>query len=482
MAWVHLVKPYGLLRFVPWERLLPDIVQAPVLMLPDFIFPPPRKSASGLDIAVCASAPLNCEHYHVFEALQIALEAILSGLQVQSPTIHVFTDLDMAHHLGQLQLPNSVRIHDPAGAAPYVVSDPSSRLYDQAGSLRSPWLLWMCAAMQAYSTDIVHFICHGHLSAQSGAMLFAQSPLERTDDFLAGPVGSAELAGFMTRIGAWGSGFSSPADNHSPAGLRGLADEIAQSMPGPMMLYDGRFGPPLELANGYQFVLTDSPQLPTVSRALYLYCQPYLLAEDRGFVDERSAAEATYMRVQHYARNSIQRDSAMQAITSSLPSPTSPGPLADFSGGNISAITAATERFAERVQLQYQRLTRDELIPERIAQDDMQASMETVDLIRQAVSMIEQQRLATDIGAGLDTIEVNAPALGTGSDIALKPILEQLSQLRALQAQTSINMTALPDMIVHVDASPLEQRTQQLLKHMDVDPQQLLQKGQAAEP
>jgi hypothetical protein len=39
--WVHVVAPYGALRFVAWERVLGRALSVPVLMLPDFIFPPP---------------------------------------------------------------------------------------------------------------------------------------------------------------------------------------------------------------------------------------------------------------------------------------------------------------------------------------------------------------------------------------------------------------------------------------------------------
>lgn len=396
--WVHLVKPYGALRFVPWERLLPEAADLPVLMLPDFIFPPPRRSASGLDIALCASAPLHCEDHHVFDAMCMAIEAILDALQAQAPRLHLFTDRDMADRLrGGPALPDNVLLHDPLQAAPFVVDDPGSRLHDRTGSLRSPWLLWMREALRAYSVDVAHFVCHGHLSGQSGAMLFAQSPLARTDNYLAGPVGATELGSFMTQVGAWSTVFSPPRDNHAPAGVRALADEIAQTLPGPMLLHDGVHGTPADLAQGYRFVHVDAAQSPPHSRGLYLYCQPYLLAEDRGMRDTGEAGESIRERIGHYARNDAQRTAPMPTQT---PTPT-PTPA-----------IAATERFAEKVQLQYQTLMRDDVVSHEIAARDMAASMETIDLIRQAVNHIEQQRLASDIEARLDRIELGAIETG----------------------------------------------------------------------
>lgn len=501
--WVQLVKPYGALRFVPWERLLPDVADMPVLMLPDFIFPPPRKSASMLDIALCASAPLHCEEHHVYDAMWGAIEAILNGVVGQTPQIHLFTDSKLARRLqAEGMLPDQVLIHDQAQAAPFVAKDPSSRLHDRTGSLRSPWLLWMREALRAYSTDVVHFICHGHLTAQSGAMLFAQSPLERTDNYLAGPVGATELGSFLTQVGAWSTVFSSPQDNQNPGGLRALADEIAQSMPGPMMLHDERHGSPIDLALGYRFVHAERPQEPPRSRSLYLYCQPYLLAADRGQPDAEEAAGASIrVRIDHYARNASQRDSARRAIPAPAPTPAptpTPTPIPRYLmhpssavpvGKSISAVTAATERFAENVQLQYQQLMRDDVVPDAIAHRDMDTSMETVDLIRHAVNRVEQQRLANDIETRLGRVELAvepAPNDGTApldqtptrplifiEDLPLatpanfgdlKQIEDAWLQLHALQVEASQG-TPLPTAI---DTTLLEVRTLRIKDDLEV--------------
>ncbi|WP_459040819.1 hypothetical protein [Stenotrophomonas sp. PSU-St83] len=505
--WVHLVKPYGALRFIPWERLLPVVLDVPVLMLPDFIFPPPRKSASRLDIALCASAPLDCDNDYVFDATWTAIDAILQGLDGQVPRLHVFAGREMAQRLQrELFLPDNVLIHDQAQAEPFFAADPSSRRIDRTGSLRSPWLLWMRETLRPYSTDVVHFVCHGHLSAQSGAMLFAQSPLERTDNYLAGPVGAAELGSFLTQVGAWSTVFSPPRDNHDPAGLRALADELAQSLPGPMMLYDGRYGQPTELEQGYRFVHAEGPQDPPRSRALYLYCQPYLMAEGRGRPDaEDDAGASIRTHIDHYARNASQRDSALRAIPEPVPVPTPaptptpiprhimhPSPAAPV-GKSISAVTAATERFAENVQLQYQQLMRDDVVPDAIARRDMDTSMETVDMIRQAVNRVEQQRLANDIDTRLDRVELAVgPAPDDGNAHLEKPtepqmlngdLLKQIEnawlQLHALRVEANRG-TLLP---AEIDTTPLEVRTLRIRDDLEVRHlRELLQDGEGTEP
>lgn len=393
-VWVHLVKPYGALRFVPWERLLGKALAVPILMLPDFIFPPPRGLSSALDVAICGSAPLDCEDPFVRDAVRDAIMAIPHGLQ-RLLRLHVFTDTDVAAQLQDLRaitMPEYVELifHDQNEAAPYVVEDISSRLVDQGNTLRSPWLLWMRESLKRYSIDVVHFICHGRLSRGRGSMLFAQSPLERTDNYLAGPVGAVELQAFLTQIGAWSTVFTSPQDNHSEFGLRSLADEIAQSRPGPMMLCAPAHGDGNELAAGYRFLYSQQPQSPPQSLALFIYCQPYLLSESRGAEPAYSVAEHASSRIERFARNALQQKSVIRSLQ-----PQSDGQhYAETE--SIPAVVSATERLAEQMQVQYQQVVRDEVIPGEIAELEMDAAMDTLDLLRQAVAEIEQRRLQVD--------------------------------------------------------------------------------------
>jgi hypothetical protein len=429
--WIHLAKPYGALRYLPWERLLVDALQAPVLMLPDFIFPPPRESASMLDIAVCASAPLDCEHAPVRDGLVDAIQAIVSGIE-RPVRLHVFADAEMGEPVRHLSLGSAELIlHPPADAGRYVVEDPSSRLLDASGTLRSPWLLWMRQALKPYSTDAVHFVCHGHLSGNSGAMLLAQSPLGRTENYLAGPVGACELTSFLTQVGAWATAFSASRDNHNPIGLRALADEIAQSLPGPMLLFNAACDAPTALAQSYRFIHGQTAQPPPRSRAVYLYCQPYLLAPTRGAADPAELSEQVRSHIELYARNDRQRDSALKSLPQSAAAPAARSPFfVQTAGKSISAVTAATERLAEQVQVQYQQAMRDEVLPEAIVQRDLDTAMDTIDLLRQAVGAIEQRRIHGEIEQLLEQAEqaasldagAAAPAADAGPSIADFPI------------------------------------------------------------
>jgi hypothetical protein len=385
--WVHLVKPYGLLRIVPWERVLGEALGLPILMLPDFIFPPPREAMSMLDVVLCGSAPLGFENWSVHQAMQEAadriLECVAAGRRVR---LHVFADGDIAQWLSDQwqadgRLGTTIIVHDHDLAAPYVSEDTSSRLVDETGRLRSPWLLWMREALKDVAVDVVHLVCHGHFAANRGALLFAQSPLERTDRYLAGPVSATELGTFLTQTGAWSTVFTCLPDNHSALGLRWLADEIAQSRPGPMMMHTRGLDPGGQaLAAGYSFLYGRDRGAPPRSTALFLYCQPYLEA---GLVD-----------VPSIARNVLQQDAAARSSREA-------SPLDSFFGGeHVSRLVASTERFTEQVELRYQQLARDELLPSGGARaPQVQATFDTLAKLRAAVADVEARSASKDSAA-----------------------------------------------------------------------------------
>jgi hypothetical protein len=385
--WVHLVKPYGVLRFVPWEALLGDALGIAVLMLPDFIFPPPRETKSVLDIVLCGSAPLGHEHWSVQDAIRRAVDRILNA-SARRTRIQVFVDSDIAGTLREEwraagRLESTVWLHDTAAASRYVLEDPSSRLLDRTGAIRSPWLLWMRNALRQRSVDVLHFVCHGYLSRERGAMLFAQSPLERTDRFLAGPVGSPELQTFLTQVGAWSTVFTSLADNYSEPGLRALADDIAQNRPGPLLMHTMRHDPEAAaLSPAYRFLYSVSPVPAPASNALLIYCQPYRAARTSPAPAVQDSTQPSSLSLFDVSRNVEQRAAAAKADAGS--------PLDRLFDldDNASCLVASTERFAEQVHLRYQQFARDGILPSDRSDHDMTIANDTIDALREAVAEV----------------------------------------------------------------------------------------------
>ena len=277
--WLRLERPAGYLRLVPWEQLLQPRLGVPVLRLPEIETDRPRESPGSLDVILCGSLPVAKDPFPLAEHLVRIAERIL-GAVPRRTVLHVFTDRAFHPEVKQRfaakgMLDLAVRLYSPESAKPYAVPDPTARIMDPAGRIENPWLLWIRDSLKGRSVDVAHFLCHGYLWNEQGALALAESPLENHDRRTARFVGSAELSIFMTQVGAWSSTFSSPEHNYSEMGLRLLADAMAQVRPGPVLHQELRLDPGCEaLARAYGFLYGPPGLPPPASPALSLSCQP----------------------------------------------------------------------------------------------------------------------------------------------------------------------------------------------------------------
>lgn len=228
-VWLELPSPRGYLYLLPWERMLARLGR-PVLRLPNHTLRPQAK-ADTLQVAVCASAPMAKTAFDTASTLDLAARVWLQRSGHQT-TVHLFTDQagygevrDRAAVLG------SVEVHDPSAADRYLRPQ-RTRAVGDASAVTNPWLQWIRDALQGRALDAVHFIAHGYLSGDRGAIGLASTPTINTDMILSRFIGAAELSGFLTQVGAWSLVLSGPPANASPAGLRALADAIALVHPG----------------------------------------------------------------------------------------------------------------------------------------------------------------------------------------------------------------------------------------------------------
>jgi len=274
--WLHLVKPYGWLGALDWESALAPLGW-PVLRVPDF-FEQPRENREVLDVAVVCSEPVSEPRLNPPQVLEDIVHSVLQGSTRPRTTIHVFPDLRYHAQLSmRFASEPRVAVHDPEGARAHGEQRRSS-LGDDCAELRSPWLKWMRDSMKGRSLDAVHFVCHGYVADQRPAISLAESPLFNGDWRDARYVGVAELASFLTQTGAWSAIFSSPPSNYSEAGLRLLADSIAQARPGPVMFHT-LAAPGLDplLAQAYGFLYARQPSAAPSGAGWFAYCQPEIV-------------------------------------------------------------------------------------------------------------------------------------------------------------------------------------------------------------
>lgn len=278
--WLHLVKPYGFLGALDWEAALMPELRRPLLRLPDFL-EHPRENRSALDVALVCSAPVSESPLYPPQVLQDVVSAVLAGSRRERTTIHIFSDEGFHDSLrGTFANEPRVEVHDPQEAKQHGVPRRTSGAHSlDAAEIRSPWLKWMRDSMKGRSLDAVHFVCHGYIADQRPALALAESPLSNRDRFDARYVGVGELAAFLTQVGAWSAVFSSPPDNYSEAGLRLLADSLAQARPGPVLHHMLRAsGPTPELQEMYGFLYAPTPSPVPDQGDWFAYCQPSLVA------------------------------------------------------------------------------------------------------------------------------------------------------------------------------------------------------------
>ena len=292
--WLHLVKPYGFLGIVPWETLLVPALGRPVLRLPDFL-ERPRENRSVLDIAICCSAPLSEPVFSAPDLLAAMVGVILRDSPRPRTSVHIFGDADAYDSLrDRLAGEPRVALHEPDTVSHDRAREQSRRVGEYGTTVRCPWLLWIQESMRGRSLDTVHFVGHGYLAGDRPALALAETPWRNRDQRSASFVGVSELATFLTQTGAWSAAFTTPPNNYSEAGSRLLADTLAQTRPGPVLLHDLSADPSLEaLGAAYRFLFAPEATTPEPSGSGFVYCQPELV-KNQELRDKRSVVPAYY--------------------------------------------------------------------------------------------------------------------------------------------------------------------------------------------
>lgn len=276
--WLHLVKPYGFLGALDWEAALVPPLGRPLLRLPDFL-ERPRENREVLDMALVCSEPVSEPRLNPLQLLQDVVAAVLAGSRRPRTTIHIFPD--EAYHdplRNSFEADSRVVVHDPLDAMVHGTLPRGGVSGEETNGVQSPWLKWMRDAMKGRSLDAVHFVCHGFVADQRPALALAESPLSNRDRRDARYVGVGELAAFLTQVGAWSAVFSSPPGNYSEAGLRLLADTLAQTRPGPVLFHTlGAPGLDTALRDMYGFLYAPIASAVPEQERWFAYCQPTLI-------------------------------------------------------------------------------------------------------------------------------------------------------------------------------------------------------------
>lgn len=255
--WLELPFPRGYLHLVPWERLLSPVLRRPLRRLPNFTLRP-QASGNSLRVLLCASQPVAKSPFPAGELVVEAARCWTDTLE-HRVAVHVFGDVTVADHARlALRGHSDVTVHDPYEAASFPLPRRTRGLEETADEVSNPWLLWMESAAQGVAADVVHFVGHGYLSGDEGALALASSPVVNTDTRWARFIGVTQLSEFMCRVGAWSLALTGAPYNFSLAGLRDLADGTALVNPGVAFVHDADLDRELgELKAGLRMIYAD---------------------------------------------------------------------------------------------------------------------------------------------------------------------------------------------------------------------------------
>lgn len=279
--WLEFRSPSEDLPALFWEEVIQPAIRRPVVRLPYAPFQP-LASPVPLDVVLLGSSPHAKMSLRLDQHLAALARAIL-GVGGVDVTVHLFADQAFYHSLKRALKDRlatgseaGVVVYDPEAARRYGASERSSQLNEPPGVVRNPWLRWITDAMpEDRAADLVHFVGHGYRSFDNGAIALAPSPVEDNDRSWARFVGAQQMATFMTQVGAWGVGFSSPQAWFQAESLRLLADNLARVVPGPVCFHDLRNDPSCAALNElYRFLTSPGNRQPPASPRLSMYYHP----------------------------------------------------------------------------------------------------------------------------------------------------------------------------------------------------------------
>jgi hypothetical protein len=267
--WLEFATGADYLPLLPWERILQDVMQQPVLRLSYQRLPTilPRTS---VQVAVCVSAADDSRL--TAKTLPSLITAISSTLPDRSK-VHVFAD--------EVAYPLIANVPSTFGAS-IVVHRPEAENGTegaQGSSLTRPWTDWIRTALQGRAIDALHIVARGIPTPGSPSIALRFAPAgSASRDSKREPlrqISTQALHDLAVELGAWCVLCTSPGGSLSRLALRLLVDMLAKRHLHVAALHDlatDEQSSALSLTYKFLFGGGDSP--PPNSEAMTIYCDP----------------------------------------------------------------------------------------------------------------------------------------------------------------------------------------------------------------
>ena len=251
-AWLHLVKPYGTLGAVPWERDLAPALGRPIARLPD-VLSVSRAPQERFHVAILAAAP----RVGPMTIAHIA-ETLVSGVGHSIMLTVACARKDRQGISSALA---------KTGLEHEVVTLAEGR---SAGSV----LDRAAEALAGRPVDAVHFIMRAVPVGNQGVLV-----PDKTSGLSA--LTTSDVSMFLTKMGAAVAAFTRPPGRWSDFGLRLMVDELGSTRAGPVLLHDPRVDREgVALAGAYAVLAAPATDRLRPSPGLTIFLQPAMLETD----------------------------------------------------------------------------------------------------------------------------------------------------------------------------------------------------------
>lgn len=243
--WLDLVRPYGFLGILPWERVLSELLARPVLRLPDFLVRP-RENTDVLEAAILFDPPPSIAPDKAVDQLKLIIGELLAGSPRAQTRIHIFPNAACAKALAKrsVKLDKRARIHPSSDTTGVAAEGPG---------FVSPWFNWICAALEGQSLDAIHFVCKTRATESAALLLLSRSPHTAEAQTLT-PAEIGDVGAALARLGAWAAMFSPPVGDNDGAAMAFVADTLAQSRPGSVLFYPAARDCRQDLRESFRFL------------------------------------------------------------------------------------------------------------------------------------------------------------------------------------------------------------------------------------
>jgi hypothetical protein len=318
--WLRFAKPHGYLGVLPWERVLTEALDRPVLRLPDLL-ERAHENRDVLEVALCFDPDPETLPGKASEQIRLVVDTILQASPRAQTRINLFTTSGWTRSFKKTGLGSRVQIHDPDAATfgNVLVRQPNEAAPGGQPPLQSPWSIWMCRALGTRSLDAIYFICDTDMTDFGPALMMSGSPSTKSPLNVWSYMDAMELAALLTQTGAWAALFSSPQGTAGEATLALAADALAHTRP-TSVLYQPLRTPEqvlaLRAACGFLF----SPQAVAAPspRDGFLYCQPTCVAA-HAKLEIRPVLSATELNASAFEKTASLWDRTRAYVTPYIP-------------------------------------------------------------------------------------------------------------------------------------------------------------------